>query len=137
VTITGNAFAVGATVIFGANAATNVTVLNSTTISATSPAGAVGTVAVTVTNSTGRSGSLSKRFYLYREQSRANRQFDHTQHRHGEWRYRSDHHGHGLPYGSDGDPGRDGGDERERRGQRVDHGNHAGACRWRSERPGH
>jgi hypothetical protein len=62
VTITGTSFAAGATVTFGSNAATNVTVLNSTTISATSPAGAVGTVTVTVTNSTGRSGSLSNAF---------------------------------------------------------------------------
>ena len=62
VTITGTSFAAGATVAFGANAATNVTVLNSTTISATSPAGAVGTATVTVTNSTGRSGSLSNAF---------------------------------------------------------------------------
>ncbi len=62
VTITGTSFAAGATVTFGANAATNVTVLNSTTISATSPAGAVGTVTVTVTNSSGRSGSLSNAF---------------------------------------------------------------------------
>ena len=61
VTITGTSFAAGATVTFGANAATNVTVLNGSTISATSPAG-VGTVTVTVTNSTGRSGSLSNAF---------------------------------------------------------------------------
>ncbi len=62
VTITGTSFAAGATVSFGANAATNVTVLNGTTISATSPAGAVGTATVTVTNSPGRSGSLSNAF---------------------------------------------------------------------------
>jgi hypothetical protein len=62
VTITGTSFAAGATVTFGANAATNVTVLNSTTISAATPAGSVGAVTVTVTNSSGRSGSLSNAF---------------------------------------------------------------------------
>ncbi|MGA9797564.1 MAG: IPT/TIG domain-containing protein [Terriglobales bacterium] len=62
VTITGTNFAAGATVTFGANAATNVTVLNSATITASTPAGGVGAVTVTVTNSTGRSGSLSSAF---------------------------------------------------------------------------
>ena len=39
VTITGTNFAAGATVTFGGTAATNVTVVNSTTITATTPAG--------------------------------------------------------------------------------------------------
>ncbi len=49
-TITGTNFVAGATVTFGATAATNVTVVNSTTITATTPAGSAGAVTVTVTN---------------------------------------------------------------------------------------
>ncbi len=59
VTITGTNFAAGATVTFGTTAATNVVVVNSTTITATTPAGSVGAVTVTVTNSGGQSGSLA------------------------------------------------------------------------------
>ena len=49
VTITGTNFAAGATVTFGSTAATNVVVVNSTTITATTPAGSAGAVTVTVT----------------------------------------------------------------------------------------
>jgi len=62
VTITGTSFAAGATVTFGGTAATNVVVVNSTTITATAPAGSVGAVTVTVTNPGGQSGSLAKGF---------------------------------------------------------------------------
>ncbi len=62
VTITGTNFAAGATVTFGTAAATNVAVVNSTTITATTPAGSVGAVTVTVTNSNGQSGSLTNGF---------------------------------------------------------------------------
>jgi large repetitive protein len=48
ITIVGANFALGATVNFGNNAATSVTVDSSTTITATSPAGTPGTVDVTV-----------------------------------------------------------------------------------------
>ncbi len=48
--ISGANFVPGATVSFGGTQATNVTVVDSATITATSPAGAAGTVAVTVTN---------------------------------------------------------------------------------------
>jgi len=61
VTITGTNFAAGATVTFGGTAATNVAVVNNTTITATTPAGSVGAVAVTVTVN-GESGSLSSGF---------------------------------------------------------------------------
>src|SRR6201999_1002859 len=61
VTITGTNFAAGATVKFGATAATNVTVVSATSITATSPAGS-GAVTVTVTNSNGQSGSLANGF---------------------------------------------------------------------------
>ena len=62
VTITGTNFATGATVNFGATPATNVVVVNSTTITATTPAGSAGAVTVTVTNSNGLSGSLTGAF---------------------------------------------------------------------------
>ncbi|MBB6142854.1 hypothetical protein HNQ77_000798, partial [Silvibacterium bohemicum] len=62
VTITGLDFAVGATVTFGGSAATNVVVVNSTTITATTPAGSAGTATVTVANSGGQSGSLPAAF---------------------------------------------------------------------------
>src|ERR1035438_1133381 len=54
----GTSFATGATVTFGATAATNVVVVSSTSITATSPAGSAGAVTVTVTVS-GHSGSLA------------------------------------------------------------------------------
>ena len=53
-TITGTNFAAGATVTFGATAATNVVVVNSTTITATTPAGSAGAVTVTVPTAMGR-----------------------------------------------------------------------------------
>ena len=61
VTITGTNFATGATVTFGSAAATNVVVVSSTSITATSPAGSAGAVTVTVTVS-GHSGSLANGF---------------------------------------------------------------------------
>ncbi len=62
VTITGTNFVTGATVTFGASAATNVAVVNSTTITATTPVGSAGAVTVTVTNPGGQSGSLASAF---------------------------------------------------------------------------
>ncbi len=62
VTITGTNFAAGATVTFGGTAATNVVVVSSTSITATTPAGSAGAVTVTVTNSNGLSGSLASGF---------------------------------------------------------------------------
>jgi hypothetical protein len=62
VTIAGTNFAAGAGVAFGGTAATNVVVVNSTTITATTPTGSAGTATVTVTNSGGQSGSLASGF---------------------------------------------------------------------------
>ena len=62
VTITGTSFATGATVTVGGSAATGVTVVNSTTITATTPAHAAGAVSVTVTNTDGQSGTLPSAF---------------------------------------------------------------------------
>ncbi len=59
VTITGTGFLAGATVAFGTTAATSVTVVSSTTITATPPAHAAGAVNVVVTNTDGRSGPLT------------------------------------------------------------------------------
>ena len=61
VTITGANFAAGATVKFGATAATNVIVISGTEITATTPAGSAGAVTVTVTVG-GQSGSLANGF---------------------------------------------------------------------------
>lgn len=64
VTITGTNFVAGATVTFGAAPATGVSVTNSTTIAATTPANPAGAVTVTVTNPGGGSpsGSLPSGF---------------------------------------------------------------------------
>ncbi len=62
VTITGTNFVTGATVMFGSAAATNVSVVNSTTITATTPAGSAGAATVKVTNSSGQSGSVASAF---------------------------------------------------------------------------
>ena len=62
VTINGSNFTSGATVSIGSTAATNVTVVNSTTITATTPAHAAGTVNVVVTNADAQSGTLVNGF---------------------------------------------------------------------------
>jgi len=62
VTITGTGFVTGATVNIDASACTGVTVVSSTSITCTSPAHALGTVAVSVTNADTQSGSLAASF---------------------------------------------------------------------------
>jgi len=62
VTILGSNFVTGASISFGSNKATGVTVLNSTTITATTPAHAVGAVTVTVLDPDNQSGSLASGF---------------------------------------------------------------------------
>jgi Domain of unknown function (DUF1929)/IPT/TIG domain len=59
VTITGTGFLAGATVAFGTTAATSVTVVSSTSITATTPAHAAGAVNVVVTNTDAQSGALT------------------------------------------------------------------------------
>jgi hypothetical protein len=61
-TITGSNFAAGAAVSIGGTAATGVTVVNPTTITATAPAHAAGAVSVTVTNPDAQSGTLASAF---------------------------------------------------------------------------
>ncbi len=58
ITITGANFVAGATVTLGGSAATGVTVLTSTTMSATTPAHAAGAVAIVVTNPDTQTGTL-------------------------------------------------------------------------------
>ncbi len=58
-TITGTGFLAGATVKLGGTAATGVTVVNSTTITATTPAHSAGAVDVVVTNTDAQSGTLT------------------------------------------------------------------------------
>jgi glucose/arabinose dehydrogenase len=59
VTITGTGFLAGASVSFGGTAATGVALVNSTTISASTPAHAAGAVNVVVTNTDAKSGTLT------------------------------------------------------------------------------
>jgi IPT/TIG domain/PKD-like domain len=59
VTITGTGFLSGASVTFGGSAATSVVVVNSTTITAVTPAHALGAVNVTVTNTDTTTGTLT------------------------------------------------------------------------------
>lgn len=61
-TLSGQAFLPGATVTFGSAAATNVTVVNATTITGTTPAHAAGSVDVTVTNADGQTHTLPNAF---------------------------------------------------------------------------
>lgn len=62
VTIAGSGFQPAATVTFGGTAATNVVVVNSTTMTATTPAHSAGAVAVVVTNFDTTSGTLANGF---------------------------------------------------------------------------
>jgi hypothetical protein len=62
VTITGSGFLTGATVKFGGVSATNVSVTNATSITATAPAHASGKVDVVVTNTDTKSGTLTQGF---------------------------------------------------------------------------
>jgi hypothetical protein len=62
VTITGTGFLAGATVKFGGVSATNVSVVNSTSITATTPAHAAGKVDVVVTNTDTKSATLTQGF---------------------------------------------------------------------------
>jgi len=63
VTLSGNAFAAGATVTFGGTPATSVQVLNATTITAVTPAHATGAVSVVVTNPGGAAATKSNAFF--------------------------------------------------------------------------
>ncbi|HKS26160.1 MAG TPA: lamin tail domain-containing protein [Thermoanaerobaculia bacterium] len=72
VTINGTGFVNGATVTFGGAAATNVVVVNSTKITATTPAHAGGAVNVTVTNPSSASATLTNGYTYVPKQFDAN-----------------------------------------------------------------
>ena len=65
VTITGTNLTGATAVKFGSNAATNVSVVSATTLTATSPAGSAGTVDVTVTTPGGTSATSAADHYTY------------------------------------------------------------------------
>jgi hypothetical protein len=71
ITITGTNFNTGATVMVGGTAATGVTRVNNTTITATTPAHAAGTVNVTVTNMDSQSGTLASGFTFTQQTQQA------------------------------------------------------------------
>jgi hypothetical protein len=60
--VTGANFVIGATLTLDQSAATGVTVVNSTTITGTTPAGQAGPVNVTVTNPNGQHGHKDNLF---------------------------------------------------------------------------
>jgi len=64
VTITGTNFSAGATVRFDTTLASNVNVVNSTSITATTPSHAAGPVNVVVTNTNGQSATLANAGWL-------------------------------------------------------------------------
>ena len=65
VTIAGTGFLSGATVKLGGTAATNVTVISGTSITATTSAHAAGAVNVVVTNTDGQSGTAANGYHLH------------------------------------------------------------------------
>jgi hypothetical protein len=67
VTITGTGFDPGATVTFGGTAATNVVRVDSTTITAKTPAHAAGAVNVTVTNTDASNGTLTNGYTYFQQ----------------------------------------------------------------------
>ena len=132
VTITGTNFATGATVKFGSTPATNVTVVNSTTITATTPAGSTGAVTVTVTVS-GQSGSLRQRLHLYGAADGDQRVAE--QRTVAGW-HRGDDHRDELRQRGDGDLRQQCGHQRDGGEQHDDHGHHAGGDCGRGDSDG-
>src|SRR5207244_892898 len=137
VTITGTSFATGATVTVGGSAATGVTVVNSTTITATTPAHAAGAVSVTVTNADAQSGTLASGFTYVAPAPTVTGVAPTSGSSTG---------GTGITItgtsceegrdGSDGECGRQRGDGRDGCEQHDNHGDDTGACGGRSERDG-
>ena len=102
-----------------ATAATNVVVVSSTTITATTPAGSAGAVTVTVTNVGSQSGSLANGFTYVVVPTVTSVS---SEQRINGGRHGGHDHGHELRHGSDGDVRSDGSDQRGGGEQHDDHG---------------
>ena len=124
VTITGTGFASGNTVKFGSTAASSVTVNSATSITATAPAEAAGTIDVTVTDVGGTSATSSADRYTYVAPPTVTR----DQPGHGPERRRNvgDDHRHRVRFGEHGQVRVDGGLERDGELGDVDHGDRSG-----------
>ena len=118
-TITGTSFTGATAVDFGTTAATNVTVVNDTTITADSPAG-TGTVDVTVTTPGGTSATSPADQFTYA--GRADGHGPEPDQRSGGRRHLGDDHRHRLHRRHGGRLRHDGGDERHRGQRHHDHG---------------
>ena len=136
ITVTGTGFLAGATVTLGGTAASNVTVVNSTTITATTAAHAAGAVNVVVTNTDGQSGTLTNGYTYTATNPAPTVSASDADVGNDGGRDGGDDHGDGLPGGRDGDAGRNGGEQRDGGEQHDDHGDDAGACGGRGERGG-
>ncbi len=135
VTITGTGFLTGSMVKLGGTAATGVTVVSSTSITATTAAHPSGVVDVVVTNSDTQSGTLSARLHLHGNfQSDTDGNRDLPQLRTEQRRNGGKHYGNRFPGRIDGELRGDGRDRRDRGEQYIDYSNDAGARRGRGER---
>ncbi len=106
VTITGTGFLAGATVQLGGTSATGVTVVNSTSITATTPAHAAGAVSVVVTNTDAQSGTLNNGYTYTAMNPAPTVSAIKPDVGNGEWRDGSNHYRHRVPGGGDGQAGR-------------------------------
>ena len=131
VTITGTNFASGATVTFGAAAATNVVVVSSTSITATTPAGTAGAVTVTVTWVAER--EPGERIYLC---GAADGEQCQPEQRSAAGGTGGDDHRDQLCLGSDSERSERGGDQRGGGEQHDDYGDDAGRKRGRGDGDG-
>ena len=121
----------------GGTAATSVTVVSSTSITATTAAHAPGIVDVVVTNSDTTERNVDARIHLHDSiQSGADGDRDLAQLRTCQWWNSGQYHRYGLPGGIDGERGRDSGHGRDGGEQHLDHSNHSLACRRYGERSG-
>ncbi len=102
------------------------TVVSSTSITATTPAHAAGAVSVVVTNTDAQAGTLTNG-YTYTTSNPAPTVSSISPKSGTARGDRGDHHGHGLPGGSDGEAGRNGGDGGDGGEQHIDYGHDSGA----------
>ena len=135
VTITGTGFLTGSMVKLGGTAATGVTVVSSTSITATTAAHPSGVVDVVVTNSDTQSGTLPQSFtYTAISNPTPTVTAISPDLRTKQRRNGGKHYGNRFPGRIDGELRRDGRDRRDRGEQHIDYSNDAGARRGRGER---